>query len=596
MEGKTWRVTFLPENMTVRVENGTSLLEAELIAGIHMPAPCAGQGLCGKCKRILQLPSSEENVLACQTKVYQDLIVRQEKSREICVLTEGKGREAQKDSGFFTVLLNVRPILPGEADSILERVREAVFHVTGTALEKITADSGVIGNMYRVLQETQYQCFALLYQWENTTRILELSKEQPKPYLFAVDIGTTTLAGYLMDAESGQICAKVSRINPQTDRGADVISRAGYTLKHGTEELTRLIREAVSGLVQEAADAAGIRKTQIVLAAVAGNTCMHHLFLGMSVECLVKAPYSAAFRQAAEYRAEEFISGIHPQAVIRILPNLAGFVGADTSACLLAAEFDRREKMTLLIDLGTNGEMVLGNRERRIACSTAAGPAFEGARIVCGMPGADGAIDHVWMEEDRICFSVIGGGEPAGICGSGLMDAAAVLLNAGYLDDSGIFTEQAAEKRYRFIPENKKISGQSAGREVYLSQKDIGELQLAKAAIAAGIRILCRKMGIERSDIEEVLIAGAFGTYMNPASACRIGLLPEELSDRITVLGNAAGEGARLTAISCQEWKRCSRLAETTEFAELAAENEFSDFFVEELGFPEAPGIKEAKP
>lgn len=583
MEKQSWQVIFTAENRAVRVPDGTSLLEAERMAGFRLQAPCGGKGICGKCRRTLQTPSGEKSVLACQTAVRQDLVVRYEDEKNAKILTEGVGRETETDSGFRMVRLTVRRILAGEADSIFERVQEAVSRAVGTETGQIAAMPETMGQMYRVLQESEYVCFALLYCEKEKTVILELSKERWQPYLFAVDIGTTTLAGYLMDADSGKVCAKVSGTNPQAAWGADVISRAGYALAHGTGTLTDTVRKAVSDLAGKAADAAGIRKDQIVLAAVAGNTCMHHLFLGISPECLVKAPYSAAVRQAEEFKAGDLIPGIHPHAVVRMLPNLAGFVGADTSACLLAAEFDRRDKMTLLIDLGTNGEMVLGNAGRRIACSTAAGPAFEGARIACGMPGADGAVDHVWLEQDSVCFSVIGKEKPIGICGSGLLDAVAALLDAGYLDDAGIFTGKNGEKEFQFL------FGDGSAKEtgVFLSQKDIGELQLAKASIAAGIRILCRKMGIDRKEIEEVLIAGAFGTYMNPVSACRIGLLPEVLLDRITVIGNAAGEGARLSAVSQREWERCSRIAKTTEFVELAAEEEFSDFFVDELGFPE---------
>lgn len=583
MNKSTWQVTFLPENITVRVPEGITLLEAERVAGIRKTAPCGGHGLCRKCLRTLEETDGCREVLACQTKVTQNMTIRYEKERNTKILTEGISRKAVPDSGIQVVQLKVEPVLAGEAESIMERVQQAVARKTGLEARQITADPEVVGSMYRILQENSYSCYAMVYCGDKVSEILELAAEKQEPYLFAVDIGTTTMAGYLIHAGSGELRAKVSRMNPQAAWGADVISRAGYTIEHGTKELTDAVRKAVSVMAGEASETAGIRKSQIALISVAGNTCMHHLFLGISPESLVKAPYSAALRDALELKAHGICSGIHSKAVLRMLPNLAGFVGADTSACLLAAEFDKREKITLLLDIGTNGEMVLGNRKRRAACSTAAGPAFEGAKITCGMRGAAGAIDHVWLENGEIRFSVIGGGRPTGICGSGLMDAAAVLLDAGYIDSAGAFTTEEGMRnhKYYFV----SPTGQDPG--VFLSQKDLSELQLAKAAIAAGIRILCRKLEILMKDISEVLIAGAFGTYMNPASACRIGLLPGALRDRITVIGNAAGEGARLAAVSRREWKRCCDLAYHTGFVELAAEEDFSDLFVEELEFPE---------
>lgn len=582
MEKNMWQITFLPEEIKIHVPDGTTLLEAERMAGILKTAPCGGRGLCGKCRRILEDASGVADVLACRTKVTGDVTVRSEGEENARILTEGIRRETVPGSGIHVISIQVQPVKPGEADSILERVTQAAAAAVEMDPKRISADPDVIGSMYRILQETEYCCYAVLYCGDGSGEILELSPTEPELYLFAVDIGTTTMAGYLMNAESGAVCARVSRMNPQTAWGADVISRADYALHHGVVKLTEAVQEAVAGMAEEAALAAGIKSTQIVLLTAAGNTCMHHLFLGISPESLVKAPYSAAIRDAMEMKAYSVCRNIHPKAVLRMLPNLAGFVGADTSACLLATEFDRKDRTTLLLDIGTNGEMVLASRGRRVACSTAAGPAFEGAKIACGMRGAKGAIDHVWMDHGTIRFSVIGGGSPAGICGSGLMDAAAVLLEAGYVDASGVFVKgKEAENRYYFIPPTDLNPG------IYLSQKDLSELQLAKAAIAAGIRILCRKLGIGREDIEEVLIAGAFGTYMNPDSACRIGLLPQMLRNKIRVVGNAAGEGARLAAVSRKEWKRCCSLAENTEFTELAAEDDFSDFFVEELEFPE---------
>ena len=260
------------------------------------------------------------------------------------------------------------------------------------------------------------------------------------------------------------------------------------------------------------------------------------------------------------------------RGIARILPNIAGFVGGDTVGCMVSTRFDREEELTLLIDIGTNGEMVLGNRSRRIACSTAAGPAFEGARISCGMRGTEGAVDHVTLQDGQLHHHVIGAVPPAGLCGSGLLDLVAALLELGIISESG----RMKSKAYTLCP------------NVTLTQKDVREVQLAKAAIRAGIELLAESMGAEVSDIRKVYLAGAFGNYMDPASACRIGMLPPVLLDRIIPIGNAAGEGAKLCALSREEFAYSQRLAKETEFLELASLPQFHSRYISALEFWEA--------
>lgn len=324
-------------------------------------------------------------------------------------------------------------------------------------------------------------------------------------------------------------------------------------------------------MLAQAAEAAGRTAEDIVRVALVGNSCIHHLFLGLPIDTLVKAPYDPVVKGALKLPAAKFDVRIHPQGEILWLPNIGGFVGADTVGGILASRIYEKEKPTLLVDIGTNGEIVLGDRQGLMACSTAAGPAFEGAKITCGMRGTEGAIDKVWLENGKLSWHVIGEGEPKGICGSGLLDATACLLRLGKLDETGRMEEQTV----------------SFTEQVYLNQRDIRELQLAKAAICAGIRLLCSHRGIEVDEIDTLLIAGAFGNYMNPASACAIGLLPPELENRILSIGNAAGEGAKMAVLNQEEFMRSSRLSEETRFVELALERNFQDVYVEELLFPE---------
>ena len=388
-------------------------------------------------------------------------------------------------------------------------------------------------------------------------------------YVLAFDIGTTTVVAYLLSGITGQLLAQASTVNPQSRFGADVIARIQYAMASEGYPLKDAILEALRKLTCQTAEKAGIRPEDITLACMVGNTAMHHLLLGIDPKPLTVPPYMPAQREALILDGE----GILPiRGKIRILPNIAGFVGADTVGCMVATRFDQMEELTLMIDIGTNGEMVLGDKHRRIACSTAAGPAFEGAKIQCGMRGADGAVDHVKLEKGELSFTVIGGGEAKGLCGSGLLDLVAVLLAQGDIDESGRMEEQIFT-----LP----------GTEVYLTQKDVREVQLAKAAIRAGIELMCRKLGVQPQDIRQVLLAGAFGNYLDPASACAIGMIPPCLEDRIHPIGNAAGEGAKLCAQCEKEFVYSQTLAEHTEFLELASMPEFNDCYVDCLAFEE---------
>lgn len=304
--------------------------------------------------------------------------------------------------------------------------------------------------------------------------------DQTDSYVAAFDIGTTTAVCYLLDGHSGEELAVVSCLNPQCIYGADVISRIQYVLKNKGNTMQQLMTEALGKLMTEAADKSGIKSSQITMASLVGNTCMHHLFLGIDPESLTKIPYMPKVTEALEVHGTDYLP-MAEEGALRVLPNIAGFVGADTAGCMIAVEFDRTEEWTLLLDIGTNGEMVLGKGERRIACSTAAGPAFEGAKIACGMRGAYGAIDHVSLENGKLNCSVIGGGKAAGLCGSGLLDAVAVFLEMGLLTSAGRMKKEERFREYYLEREFGKVVRLSG--DIYLTQKDIREVQLAKAAI-----------------------------------------------------------------------------------------------------------------
>lgn len=583
---------FLPGGQTAAAEKGTTLLQAAFKAGVTVESPCGGKGSCGKCQMEIQIGTVTGKCLACQTKIDSDMEVLTAGMPEEQILTAKSVQAIQTDTGIRVCHLDIPPIIPGEADSIWERVHSALQEV-GADSDIAVVDITLLDKLYQTIREGEQQVYAVLYQKE----VLDICSQKPRPLIFAVDIGTTTLAGYLMDAETGAELTQVSAKNPQSRFGADVISRADHVLANGGEEMTACIRSAVSDLLAAAADKAKVAVNSIYLTVLVGNTCMHHLFLGISPESLVHAPYSPVIRQGLKLRANEYLKCAPPGGLLKFLPNIAGFVGADTSACLIACNFEQEEKLTLLMDIGTNGELVLGNRHKAAACSTAAGPAFEGAKIKCGMRGTVGAIEHVKMEAGELFLSVIGDTAPTGICGSGLLDIMALMVEHGFVDSLGMLYSQD-ELVSREAQRNKeRLQGsgmerrlvlyqdQDTGKSVYITQKDIGELQLAKAAMAAGIQILCQKLGIRTADIEQVLIAGAFGNYLSPDSACRIGLIPDILRDKIKAIGNAAGAGAVQAALNLERWRTAQKLAAGIEFTELAAEQDFSDIFVGELEF-----------
>ena len=482
------RITFINENKTVAVEKGTTLLDAQIKAGLLPDAPCAGKGICGKCKILVD----GKEVLACQTTVEKDMVVECVKKGHNNFLTKG-------------ITVQVEP-------------------------------------------------------------------DRKHSYVIAFDIGTTTVVAYLMNGHTGELLSWSSALNPQTQYGADVVSRIQLAIEEGVDVLASCIRESLAALVSEVSNKAGIKAGEIKLATVVGNTAMHHLFLGIDPTSLIKPPYMPNISKAMKIPAKGILP-IAADGTIRILPNIAGFVGADTVGCMLSTRFDQLNELTLMIDIGTNGEMVLGNNSRMLACSTAAGPAFEGARISCGMRGAEGAIDHVWLEDGHVCWHVIGEGAANGLCGSGLLDLVAVLLEMGVIDETGKLLCGSA---YRL-----------GDTSVELTQKDIREVQLAKAAIRAGVELLAKYLGESVAHIHSVYLAGAFGSFLNPSSVCRIGMLPPSLQNKITSIGNAAGEGAKLCALNEEEFEYSMRLAEKTAFLELASLPQFQDCYVDSLSFEE---------
>lgn len=389
-------------------------------------------------------------------------------------------------------------------------------------------------------------------------------------YLLAIDIGTTTVAGYLLDGRTGEELAVASRHNSQAAFGADVITRIRHGIRGCGEELTGRIRNCLKEMTLELCSRAEISSDDISLVCAVGNPAMQQFLLGISMENLAKVPFAPVLTQLKMIPAGDILPA-WKQGDFLVIPDMAGFLGADTVAGVLETGMLDRKETTLLVDIGTNGEMVLGNSHRLIACSAAAGPALEGAGIQFGMRGQTGAIDHVRLENGQVRCSVIGGGAARGICGSGLIDAVAVALEQGLLNERG---------KILTVDQVVRLTD-----GIYLTQEDIRQVQLAKGAIAAGIQLMTNCMGISFSDISQVYLAGAFGTYMDPKSACRIGLLPKELEDRITAVGNAAGSGVKHLVCNPEIRQQAQEIVSMTEILELSELPEFPRCFAKNMRF-----------
>lgn len=391
-------------------------------------------------------------------------------------------------------------------------------------------------------------------------------------HLLAFDIGTTSVVCALLDGTTGMELAKSSMLNPQVAYGADVITRIQQAVNGNLLQLTQLIRCAMSELTQEVCDCARITPKTVGVVCVVGNPAMQQLFLGISPENLAEVPFAPVLTEAKIVSCKDYLP-ICPKAQLLIVPDIAGYIGADTVGCLLATKLYEEDVLTLLVDIGTNGEMVLGNRDGMVACSTAAGPAFEGANIQFGMRAAEGAIDHVWTEAGKILYSVIGNGPAKGICGSGIVDAVAAGLNLGLIN-----------KRGRILTDDRIFH---LTDKIYLTQEDVRHVQMAKGAIYAGIQLLAEEMGVKVEAIEKVILAGAFGSFLTPENVCRIDLLPAELLHKIEAVGNAALGGAKLLVCNKKLLPFTSTLVERTRYLELGNLPSFSKTFAKAMLFRE---------
>lgn len=639
------------------------MAEAAALAGLPLEQTCGGRGQCGRCRVVIRSPappltpaergcfSLEEMQegwrLACQVEVSADLVV-EIPARSLAV------HKAKILAEHLPIVLNatdwplrkVRVRLRQDQEdaprALVERLKNQLGDISFSLelLQKLSSvdeasatdwtavvecDEALDPVRQRPLFQQANECQGwevLPGQSEDTEseatpavgqggsaykqNLLDLLSGDHTASVLAVafDIGTTTLVAHLVDLVTGQRLAVASEINPQIRFGEDVISRIQYARDHrdGTSQLQQAVLKGCTQIAARLCRQAGVASTDVYLCSFAGNTTMLHLLLGLDVRRLGEAPFTPVFRQGLTFRGHELGLPFHPQCQVYILPVIGPFVGGDTVAGMLAVRLWERPGPALLVDIGTNGEIALSHRGELYAAATAAGPAFEGVRIHCGMRAVAGAIERIEFSDGQLRWQVIGNQVPTGICGSGIVDLVAELLRLGIVSANGRMLSprdvppvlpQALRERLQLVDERPAFvmvpaDLSASGQPLVFTQQDVRQVQLAAGAIRAGVNVLCGLVGVKPEDIEEVWIAGAFGNFLRPESAQRIGLLPRQIPlERIHFAGNTSLAGATLAVASVNARRQAEWLADCTRHIDLAAQPEFRHAFAEGMIFPE---------
>lgn len=611
----TYTITFMPRDTKIIVNSGDTIKEAIITANLEFDFPCAGRGTCGKCRiRILDkviTPTQTEIILlskkeisegvhlACQTEIHDNFTVLLNTAKSLIynILLSTFQRAFTLEPLIKKIYIEVDLPTLDNPKSDVQRLREKL-ELKNINYKNLTIQISVLSQLSTTLREALHHITVVT----NETKILGIEKGNTtnKMLGIAFDIGTTTIVGYLMDLYTGKELAVSSSLNPQVKFGADVISRITYSNQNenGLKIMQSAILKAIDTLIGDTVDKSGMSRNEIYSITIVGNTCMHHLFLGLNPRYIAATPYIPVISEPIELSSEELNLHINTAGRIFVLPNISGFVGADTVGVVLATEMDKSNDIKLAIDIGTNGEIVLGSSKKLVSCSAAAGPAFEGAQISCGMRGSNGAIDHVTFK-DKLSYTTVGGEKPQGICGSGILDTIAGLVELGIINKRGKLLSpdeltDSAEKIYgKYIFDNDGTntfllvpkSETKHGRPIMITQHDISSFQLAKGAISAGINVLIEECGVTIDDIKEVLLAGAFGNYLDPHSACVIGLIPRKLESKIKMVGNAAGAGSKLALLSRIEYNRSGTITNMIKYVELGAYKRFNRKFAEGMRF-----------
>ncbi len=603
------RVRFHPDGgqpREVRVPAGATLFDAASWNGIAVDSTCGGHGTCRKCRmRVVEGEVAVSRLdprafdadelragwrLACRARAEQDLrvevppLVTRPKAA-----TVGVGRQVILRPAVQKRCVTLPEPTLADQRTDLERLRDALPDL------ELRPDLRAIRNLARAMRADDGRVTAVVV--DEVLVDVEQGDTSERRFGIAFDLGTTTVVATLLDLGTGTPAAVASVLNPQQPFGADVITRISATMMDpdALPRLAALAHQVLDELTGEVCAEGGVARSEVYEIALAGNATMTHLVLGIDPEPLGVAPFVMASRSFEGLTAADLGVAVHPGARAYVFPALGAYVGGDIVAGALASGMDRDRRVRLFVDVGTNCEIVLAAGDRLLATAAPAGPAFEGGAVRCGMRAAPGAIEGVKISDDDVLLQVIGDVEPVGLCGSGLVDAVAALVAAGLVDASGRLVDADSPgvppglaARLTKVGEERVfvLADAPGGTRVHLSQRDIRELQFAKAAIATGWRLLLAEQGLEESDVAQVLLAGSFGSYLSPSAAVRIGLVPNVSVLRIVSAGNVAGEGAKMALLSVRERAAAAALLEEVHYVELSDRPDFNDLFVERLAFP----------
>lgn len=591
----------------LQAQEGSILADCLLDAGLMEGTECGGQGVCGKCAvKVLagelgpiddtHAVSADGKVFSCRAKVTGDVVVE---------IASGQD-DVKRKVVLFDLCKNGKPEDGPVQKQFLELAKPTLRDQLSD-LERILAKVGknkkfphsLLLELPGVLRQANFAVTAVLV--EDELIAVEPGDTREQCYGFIIDVGTTTIATYLVDLNSGKVLEAEGLANPQRIFGSDVLTRITAASTHESRrKIQKLSIEAIAGGMQRLMQRCGVRPQHAYIATVVGNTTMSHLFLGVDPANLAVAPFIPCYRSRVQLKAREIGLPMHPEGSVHVLPNISGYVGSDTVGVAMATKFWEQKGFSIAVDIGTNGEIILGFKGRVLACSAAAGPAFEGAHIQQGMRAGEGAIEKVRLDNDKVELEVIGSAPPQGICGSGLIDAVAELLRVGLLDKRGKLVQNAPDSplagRVRAGANgiSEFVLSYAGEREnendIVLTQKDVRELQLAKAAIATGIQVLkneVKKILAEEPTIDRLYLAGAFGNYLDREKAAALGLFPGISVEKIIPIGNAAAEGAGICLLSVGQRKMADRISMFVTPVELSARADFNELWVKAMGFPE---------
>jgi uncharacterized 2Fe-2S/4Fe-4S cluster protein (DUF4445 family) len=630
MSKQQFTIVFQPSGLRGKITDGATILDAARRLGAGLESVCGGKGVCGKCKvRIeegyfamygvhssIDAVTSREEAnekflnaqqlkqhyrLACQTRVHGDVVIfvpEESRKGQQVVHKEATDRKIKLNPAVRKYSLELVPATLEDSTGDFERLTGALK--TQFKLDNLTMDYPVLLKLQDIVRKGSWSVTASV--WKNKEIVDIQPGRVAKGYGLAVDIGTTTMAGYLCDLTTGEVLTTEAMMNPQVAYGEDLMSRIGYATKEkgGLKRLNGALIKGLNDIAAAVCKRSGIKTSDIIDMAVVGNTCIHHLFLNLDPRYLGKSPFTPVIHHSVNVKARDLGLKVAHAAYVHVLPNEAGFVGADNVGVLIAEEPYNQDEMLLIIDIGTNGELILGNRKRLMSSSCATGPAFEGAEIRHGMRAAAGAIEKLKIhpKTKEVQFKVIGNNKwntedknigARGICGSGIFDVAAQMFLAGIIEKSGRFNMNVQSSRLRRGEKEPEFviawaAETAINHDIVICQKDIRAIQLAKGAMYSGAKIMMNKMGTTK--IDRVILAGAFGSYIDKTSAAIIGLFPDCDQKFVYAVGNAAGDGARMALLNVDKRDEADYWSRRVEYVELTLSPDFNKIFTSSLAFP----------